>query len=206
MTTSVTSLQRRLWTAAIIGAPLLLSIAQFFWQEGKVTTIAGTLQVLSFALWVLAFQGMFNLIQKALPRYAVIGFALAVYACIGGNNFGVDGIYGEAMGLKTLAEFNELHAKIGFPTAVILFIPGTLFPLSMLLLGIQLVRTKRVSTLAGILLCIGAACFPLSRIPRIDILAHIDNVVLLMAHIVIALELSGSRKAIPSGQNQAVIG
>jgi hypothetical protein len=189
MENQVSKLQQNLWAGCLVLAPLFIGIAQFFWRGGMVTATAGTIQVLSFACWIFAFQGMFQLLKTDLPRYAVIGFAVAVYACIGGNNFGVDGIYAEAMGLESLEAGNQLHQQIGAPTALYLFIPGILFPLSLLVLGIQLLRTKKVSALAGVLLCIGAIGFPLSRMPRIDLLAHIDNVLLLASHALIALEL-----------------
>ena len=68
--------------------PILLAAAQFFWDDGRVTTTAGVLQVLAFTVWIFSFQGLFQVIRKDLPTYSVIGFILAAYACIGGNNFG----------------------------------------------------------------------------------------------------------------------
>ncbi|MCB0606888.1 MAG: hypothetical protein H6562_18700 [Lewinellaceae bacterium] len=191
-----TKLQQTIWGFSLVLAPLFIAIAQFFWRNGVVTTSAGVLQVLSFTCWIFAFQGMFHQLKAELPRYAVLGFVVAVYACIGGNNFGVDGIYSEAMGLETLDAGSQLHAQIGVPTIVYLFLPGILFPLSLLVLGIQLLRKKKVSRLAGALLCIGAVCFPLSRMPRIDLLAHIDNVLLLASHVLISSELFGSRRTV----------
>jgi hypothetical protein len=147
----------------------------------------------AFTCWIIAFQGMFHTLRNDLPRYSAIGFAVAAYACIGGNNFGVDGIYADAMGLETLEANNQFVEKIGFPAVVSLFIPGALFPLSMLILGIQLIRKKKLSKFTGILFCIAALCFPLSRIPRIDLFAHADNVLLLVSHGLIARELFGKK-------------
>lgn len=181
--------QIRLWATCTVLAPLLIAIAQFFWKDGMVTARAGILQVLAFTCWIPAFQGMYHLIRPTMPRFAAIGFALAAYACIGGNNFGVDGIYNEAMGITSLEAANQLHQQLGFNAVLYLFLPGGLFPLSLLAAGILLLRYRRISTAAGILLCIGAICFPLSRIPRIDLLAHLDNGILLIAHLLIARTL-----------------
>lgn len=191
MDNHVSRSQKNLWISCFILAPLFISLAQFFWHDGMVSMTAGVLQVIAFTCWIFAFQGMFHVLRQEMPKYAVYGFAVAVYACIGGNNFGVDGIYGEAIGLNNLTEAGELLNKIGWPTAFYLFIPGGLFPLSLLWLGVQLWRNKKVSTLTGILLCLGAICFPLSRIPRIPLLAHLDNIILLTAHILVAVELFG---------------
>lgn len=187
-------LQFTIWKTCLILAPGLVAAAQFFWKDGMLTTTAGVLQVLSFTCWILAFQGMFHPLKTDMPRYAAIGFALAVYGCIGGNNFGVDGIYDQAMGLESLEASGQLLQQMGSSTLVFLFIPGGLFPLSLLVLSILLWRTKKISPLAGLLLFLGAVCFPLSRIPRIDLLAHLDNVLLLAAHILIAVELFGQRR------------
>ncbi|MCB0665039.1 MAG: hypothetical protein KDC80_04420 [Saprospiraceae bacterium] len=189
MENQVSKLQKNLWIICLILAPLLIACAQFFWHNGLVTTVGGVLQVLSFTCWIFAFQGMFQVLKEDLPRYAVIGFALAVYACIGGNNFGVDGIYVEAMGITNLDAAGSVLEQIGFPTAIYLFIPGALFPLSMIILGIQLWRFRKVSPVTSLIFCIGALCFPLSRIPRIDLLAHLDNLLLIVAHLMVAWEL-----------------
>jgi len=52
--------------------------------------------------------------------------------------------------------------------------------------GLQLTRARQVSMWMGILLVVAAVGFPLSRIPRIDWLAHADNLLLLISHAVIA--------------------
>jgi hypothetical protein len=193
-------LQKRIWAVSLIAAPLLLIIAQFFWNEnGRVTVDAGWLQVLAFFCWIPAFHAMFSLVQEKAPRYAIIGFVIACYACIGGNNFGIDGMYTDALGIQTAEAAQGLYDQIGGKIAPVLFIPGILFPLSLITLGVVLWRTRSVSSLAALLLIIGGLCFPLSRIPRIDLLAHIDNVILLVAHVMIALEvLKSTSHAEPS--------
>ena len=126
-----------------------------------------------------------------MPVYAISGFFIAVFSCLGGNNFGVDGIYGTQMGVDSMEEKTALHESIGSSTLAYLFIPGALFPLSLLILGINLVRKKVLPAWIGILLCLGAIGFPLSRIPRIDLLAHADNLILLLSHLAAAVYLSG---------------
>ncbi|HAE35482.1 MAG TPA: hypothetical protein PK742_04080 [Chitinophagales bacterium] len=183
------TLQKQVWNTSLVLAPILLAAAQFFWDDGRVTTTAGVLQVLAFTVWIFSFQGLFQVIRKDLPTYSVIGFILAAYACIGGNNFGVDGIYTEAMGFTDLEAAAEFTGSIGSSTLAFLFIPGGLFPLSMMILSVQLTRKKKIRLLTGVLFFIGALCFPLSRIPRIDMLAHIDNLILLIAHLLIYTDL-----------------
>ena len=185
-----TSLQKSIWNLSMILAPLLIVISQFFWVNGVLTTTAGVLQVFAYFFWIFAFQGMFQLLQESMPRYAVVGFFVAVLSCIGGNNFGVDGIYGDLMGVTTQVQMDEMHNKIGGAAVAYLFLPGLLFPLSLLVLGINLIRTQSVTFGIGLLLCIAAIGFPLSRVPRIDWIAHLDNFLLLISHVLVGLRVT----------------
>lgn len=181
-------LQNKVWGLSLILAPALLCLSQFFWKNGVLTIHAGWLQVLAFTFWISAFQAMFSLLSDKMKTFAVIGFFMAVFACIGGNNFGVDGVYGEAVGITDVAAKNELHQKMGIGAIIALYLPGLLFPLSLALLGFNLWRTNSIERWIAILLILGALGFPLSRIPREPLLAHIDNIVLLVSHVLIALK------------------
>jgi hypothetical protein len=185
--THTTPIQQNIWRMALVAAPFFILLSQFFWKDGLVTQTGGWLQVLAFTLWIPAFQGMFNLLKEEMPRYAAIGFLIAVYTCIGGAGFGFDGIYTDAMGYTSIDAVDRLHAEIGFPLIISLFMPGVLFPLSLLVLAIQLIRAKIIPTWVGIVFILAALGFPLSRMSRIDFLAHFDNVLLLISHTYIAL-------------------
>lgn len=189
MDNSIPQLQKNIWVFCMFFSPLLITIAQFFWRDGMLSATAGTIQVVAFVLWIFAFQGMFYSIRNDFPQYTIIGFIVAVYACVAGNNFGVDGIYSDAMGLQSLDESKQLIERIGFPALIYLYIPGIFFPLSLLMIGIQLIRARKVSKVAGMVLVIGAVCFPLSRIPRVDWIAHLDNLTLIAGQVLIAKQL-----------------
>jgi hypothetical protein len=183
-------LQKRIWVFSLLAAPLLILVSQFFWENGVLTNTAGWLQVLSYTLWIPAFHGMFYLVRDKMPNYAAIGFLIAIYACIGGNNFGIEGIFNEAFGITNLEAQNELHNKIGIGGVLSLYLPGVLFPLSLIVLGIMLIRTKAVAVWVGILFIIAAVGFPISRMPRIPVLAHIDNILLVASHFLVALRIN----------------
>ncbi len=193
MTTSVnSSLLRPIGLFSLIFAPLCTVIGQFFWHDGVLGITAGIWQVYSYFFWIFAFQLMFQQLETTLPRYASIGFFVAVFSCIGGNNFGVEGIYSELMEVRDLAALDALHTKLGGAAAFYLFLPGLLFPLSLLVLGINLIRTKTIPMWVGILFCVSAIGFPLSRIPRIDLIAHADNLLLLISHSLVAWQIAQS--------------
>ena len=187
-------IQTTIWHLSMLLAPLLLLISQFFWTNGVLTIQAGWLQVLAFTFWIPAFQAMYDSMKTQWPRYAAIGFLVAAYACIGGNNFGVDGIYGEATGVFDVAAKNVLHQKLGIGGMVALYLPGILFPLSLISVGVGFIRTKKIDAWVAAMLIIAAIGFPLSRIPREPLIAHADNILLLVSHFIIAQRILRAQK------------
>lgn len=186
--------QQNLWKITTIAAPVLLAVSQFFWNDGVLNSTAGALQVLSFLCWIFAFQGMFEQIRDTYPKYAVWGFFLAVYGCLAGNNFGVDGIYIDAFHSVVHDPGISFEGKTGPAALIAFFIPGALAPLNWLILGFLFLKTKKLPGWAAIMLMVAAVGFPLSRIPRIEWLAHLDNVLLLVSMLVIAFSFYRSRE------------
>ncbi len=180
---------KNLWLASMILAPLLLAISQFFWAGQVLSSTAGALQVLSFLFWIFAFQGMFEQIKEAYPKFAVWGFFLAVYGCLAGNNFGVEGIFIDAYNNLVPDSAVGFNGKVGNAALIAFFIPGALAPLSWLILGILFVIQKKIPLWLGLSLVIAAIGFPLSRIPRIDWLAHLDNALLVVSMVILAFKL-----------------
>jgi hypothetical protein len=179
---TVARAERKLYALALIVAPLLLALSTFFWQGDSVHYTGGIIQVYSFVFWIPAFLGLLSLLRPTMPAFSVWGILLIAYVSIAGNNFGMEGIY--------LAAFEWVGADAAQVAAVegampvggllVLFIPGSLYPLTLLLLGFLLWRNRAVPPLLALLLCLGAIAFPLSRIPRIELLAHLADVLLLI--------------------------
>ncbi|HNQ13739.1 MAG TPA: hypothetical protein PKM16_11085 [Bacteroidia bacterium] len=188
------SLQRNFWMSATWLAPVLLVISQFYWVEGVLSATAGALQVLSFLFWIFAFQGMFHQLKEHYPRYAVWGFFIAVYGCLAGNNFGVDGIFIDAFKEQFPQVSERFQGKTGNAALIAFFIPGALAPLSWVILGVLFFIKNIIPRWAAIALIVAGIGFPLSRIPRIDWLAHIDNGLLLLSMIVIANQFYSTKQ------------
>lgn len=182
-------LQINFWMASTILAPLFLAVSQFFWVGHVLSSTAGALQVLAFLFWIFAFHGMFEQIKDAYPKYAVFGFFLAVYGCLAGNNFGVEGIFIDAFNNLVPDSTVGFNGKVGKAALIAFFIPGALAPLNWLILGILFVIKKKIPFWLGLILVIAAVGFPLSRIPRIDWLAHLDNALLLFSMVILAFKL-----------------
>ena len=163
--------------AALILAPLLLGISTFFWTHGEYGVAGGTMLALSTVFWIGCFAVLFGLLGRELPVYASAGFIIAVYGCIGGANFGMVGVFSEAFGISHRAYLDGAAAhSLWF--GLLLFWPGPLFPLSLFVLGIQLARKRVIPGWAAALIGLGALAFPVSRIPRIEWVAHTADLLL----------------------------
>jgi hypothetical protein len=177
MQTKTIHLSPNLLGISAIIAPILSAVSTFYWQNGEYGVMGGTILTLAMIFWVLAFVALFGLLQNRLPWYSSIGLILAIYGCIGGICFGLVGVFSEAFQidhetyLATIAQY-----ALGFN--LLLFWPGPLFPLSLLVLGVVLFNKKALPLWVSILLVLGAIAFPLSRIPRIEMIAHVSDVLL----------------------------
>ena len=173
--------ERILFTASLIIAPLLLAISSFFWvDEGQYGVIGSTLIVFSSIFWISAFAGVFRLLREKTPNYATWGFLLASYGAIcGGAGFAFLGFFIELFGVSHEAALQALAAHPLIANAIF-WIGGPAFPLSLFLLGIVLARTKTVPPWVGLLLALGGALFPVARIPRIELIAHLVDLLILI--------------------------
>ncbi|WP_080057108.1 hypothetical protein [Spirosoma aerolatum] len=175
--TTNTSIEQRIWGIAMIVAPLLYLISTFYWQNGEYTITGGTLMVVATVFWIPALAGLFAKLKSTMPNYASWGWLIALCGVISGNNFGMRGIYAQVFGIpkETLLHEAAIHS-VSFN--ITMFMSGPLFPLSLLVLGIQLMRKKAVPYWVGFLLCAGAVAFPVSRIARIEWIAHVADFLL----------------------------
>jgi hypothetical protein len=158
-------------------APLLSVTSTFFWESGKYGITGGTLLTLSIVFWIMAFIALFDLLKEKMPNYASIGLLVAIYGCVSGINFGFVGVYSEVFNID---HTTYLKAAADHPLSfnLLLFWSGPLFPLSLLVLGIILISKKIVPAWVGFLICLGALAFPVSRILRIEWIAHISDALL----------------------------
>ena len=108
-------------------------------------------------------------------------------AVFGGAAFGFEGLFtevlqaGDKMGVAA-------HEKFPLQMNLVLFWAGPAFPLSMLVLGGFLMYYKKASVLTGALFIVGAIGFPVSRILRIELIAHVADVILLAAIVSIVVK------------------
>lgn len=164
----------------LIVAPAVQALSTFFWDGHRQGVTTGALIVIATVCWITGVVAVFRLIEQRVPRYAAIGLPLAIYACVGGVSFGVQGMNEELFNVShaeavRLLNEHPLAAFVAFWTA------GPLFPAGMFVLGLVLARIRAVPVATGLLISAGAIMFPLSRIPRETLIAHLADLVLLAA-------------------------
>jgi hypothetical protein len=192
-------LSRTVGGLALIAAPVVFAASTFFWIEldGRVEygLTGGALIVAATTLWIPAFGVLFGFVETTHPRTALFGWLAAIYGCIGGAVFGVDGMFAEAY---RLSHDLRMTAWAASPAAfgTTMFWPGPLFPLSLLILGLLFVRAKATPLWTGWSLAAAGVAFPLSRIPRVGWIAHAADALL-----VIPLVLLGWRLLRSAGTN-----
>lgn len=198
MQTNSTSLHPTLLGISAIVAPLLSALSTFFWQDGEYGVSGGTILTLAMVFWIPAFVALFGLL-KNMPWYTSIGLILAIYGCVSGVCFALVGVFSAAFDISKetyLATAAQQEYELGFN--LLLFWPGPLFPLSLLVLGAVLWRKKALPMWVALLLILGGIAFPASRIPRIEMIAHAADFLLAIPLIFVGYQYlkSNSIKAV----------
>ena len=173
----------------LIAAPTLQGLSTFFWRDGYQGVVAGALNVVAAVCWIVGLIAVFRSIENRVPRYVALALPLAVYGSIGGVTFGVQGMYEELLGVSHADAVQVLDQHLAAAYLAFWF-PGPLFPLSVIVLGIVLTRIGRIPAAIGVLLCVGGAAFPLSRIPRLPAIAHVADLLLLVPFVYLGLRIA----------------
>ena len=162
---------------SLIIAPLLFGVSTFLWRDGEYGAYGGTIVVVATVLWIAAFIGLFSLLKSKTPVYASIGLMFAIAGCVSGAGFGFADAYNEIFSISHQRYLKQLES---YPTVagLLLFWTGPLFPLTLLILGIVLIKTKTLPIWVGLMISISGVAFPLSRIPRIVWIAHCCDLIM----------------------------
>lgn len=182
------TLNSKLTGVAMIIAPLLFGASTFFWQNGEYGVIAATLVALSSLFYIPALKGLFGLLKNRMAWYASIGLFIAIYGCISGFSFAMLGYFSTLFHISHQTYLKTL-AQYPVSSGILIFWAGPLFPLSLLVLGINLTRKKAVATWIGLLICLGGITFPLGRILRIEMVGHFTDLLLAVPFIAVGYDL-----------------
>ncbi|WP_199853798.1 hypothetical protein [Plantactinospora sp. BB1] len=159
--------------------PLLNFVSGFFWEPDSQGITGGTLAALACACWLVGLIGLYDRLRAAAPRYVAVAMPLTVFAAVGGVAFGVQSIH---EGLFDASHASTIELLDQHPLAAwsLYWIAGPLFPLALFALGVALLKLRAAPVPVGVLLCLGALAFPLSRITREPMIAHVADLLLLL--------------------------
>lgn len=175
--------QRQVYGASLLLAPLLMGASTFCWRGSAVGITGGTLSVLAAVFWIAGLLGLVEWIRPHRRVTAAVMTVVVIYAGIAFNNFAMEGIYGEAFQIAGGGELSRPQLRLAFGPAsllLVMLVPGLLFPLSIVVLPVLLWRLKAIPAWCMILLCLGGLSFPMGRIPRIQAIAHVTDLVMLV--------------------------
>lgn len=175
-TSRADQLQDTVSGVCMIMASLLLLISSVAGGLGR-DRLDGTIGLYAFFLFIFAVLGLTRLLWDRAPRVAVALRLLAIFGCVGSVGFGVTTAFlgaAEQAGASeaTLRDLEEIY---GFGLPLLLQLPGITFPLSMVLLGIVLWRTRAVPAWTGIALALAGVAYPLGRAPDIQVLFYVAD-------------------------------
>jgi hypothetical protein len=182
--------QTRLYGAAAIAAPVLLLASTAAYAAGGglgEDQLGGTIQVYAMAAFGLALFGLSRLVEPAMPRGAAVLAVLAALGAAGGVGYGIDSLHG---GVHAGAALDE--TALG-PLA--LQLPGLLFPVSLIVAGVALARSGAAPLWTGIVLALGGVLFPASRIPSVETLALVSDLLILVALVPVGWRILGGASA-----------
>jgi hypothetical protein len=188
--------------ASLIIAPAVQALSTFFWDGHRQGLTAGVLIVIATVCWITGIVAVFRLIEPRVPRYAAIGLPAAIYGCVGGVSFAVQGMNEELFHVSHAEAVQLLNehppaAFFGF------WIAGLFFPVSLFVLGLVLALIRAVPVATGLLISAGAIAFPISRIPREVAFAHLADLILLISFASLGVLLATGRMGLLSRDRPA---
>ncbi|ADD43988.1 hypothetical protein [Stackebrandtia nassauensis] len=177
---------RILRTTSLILGPLSLAASTFFWEDGRYGVTGGVLVALASTAWIYGLLGVWEHLRDRSPLLSAVGIVLTVVGTFGGIAFGTQGFF---EGIFDVSGAESLDAAARYPVAswFVLWLPGPLFPISLMLLGAMLLRLRVTPVPVAVALMLGGLAFPASRVSRVDLIAHGADVVLLAASAALAL-------------------
>ncbi len=171
------TLRTTLFGVAMIMAPLLLLVSTITSVIGEglgEDQAGGIIQVYAMAGFLLVTIGLTQLLEDVVPRAAAVLTLLGALGVAAGVGYGINAIYTD---IGTLDLNNDVE---GVAAPLALQLPGILFPLSFLALGVALYRARVQPRWCGLAIALGAVLFPVSRIGSIDVLAPVPDVLFLL--------------------------
>jgi len=182
-----TTAHQRTLAIAAVAAPVLLLLSTVAYvangdglNDGEA---GGAIQVWAMIAYAVTVVGLCRLFEGERPGAAAGLTVLGLAGAAAGVGYGIDSIQAALVGGESIQEMDSAAASLA------LQVPGILFPLSIIAIGVMLLRTAAVPRWTALGLIVGAVLFPASRIPAVEALAIASDVVLLLALAPLGLQM-----------------
>jgi hypothetical protein len=176
---------RGLTVFCLVAGPAGSLIATTLWTGGRYGTAGGTVLVLAMTLWCFGLVGLLERVRPAAPRIAPPLLLFLLFGVTGGMAFGFQGFF-EAVFNANAQESLDALAVYPLESTLLLWIPGPMMPIGLVLLAALIAWRRLVPLWTAGLLALGGVTFPLSRIPRIDLIAYLADGLIVAAFATLA--------------------
>jgi hypothetical protein len=172
----------------IILGPALNFLAGFFWRgDGSQGVTGGTLTALSIGCWLFGLIGSYGRLRPRSPRYVAAALGVTVFGAVGGVSFGVQAIYEQVLNVSHAEAIDRLN-EYPLAATALFWICGPLFPLALAAFGVLLFRLREAPLPVSVLIVLGSAAFPLSRVTRQAAIAHVADALLLLPFLYLGVQ------------------
>jgi hypothetical protein len=182
-------LQEKIAGVCLIAGVLLMAPVTFCEYAQGTRFMAGALGLFLYALLLPGLLGVARLLREAAPRLSVVAGLLATFGCVSGATFQTAILHewaARAAGTPE-AQVTAIMAVTEERVFPVLVTLGILFPVSLVTLGVGLLRTGAAPGWAAALLVIGAIAFPVGHIGSIQLVSHAAETLMLIPLIWIGL-------------------
>ncbi|MEV0052793.1 hypothetical protein AB0H34_20095 [Saccharopolyspora shandongensis] len=170
---------QRLQAAALFLGPVIFAASPFFWVDGHYGVNGGMLIALSMVPWVYGLIGEYERLRERIPFAAGLWLLLLLIGMFGSIAFGLQGFFEGVFGLHDqvgLARFGDYPPQ----SLLVLWLPGPTFPLAMLVFGVLLFWARLSPRWVAVLICLAAVVFPLGRVLRLEWVAYIVDLLVIV--------------------------
>jgi hypothetical protein len=188
--TSTATPTSRVFGLAMILGPVVSLVSTVVYVLGgglNKDQAGGVIQIYGVVGYAIAIIGLLRLLEKPMPRLSAALTVLGMVTVAAGLGFGNDSIVRAVNPDVALSQSHSAAATFA------LVLPGLTFPLTWIGLGLGLAKTGVISRWSGFAIAAGGLLFPVARIPGIDALALIADVVLLLGVVPIGLAVLTGR-------------
>jgi hypothetical protein len=172
-------LTHRLQAAGLLLGPVLFAVSPLFWVDGHYGITGGMLIALAMVPWVYGLIGEYERLRELVPTLAGLWLLLLIIGMLGSIAFGLQGFFEGVFGITGRA---SLAALDDYPpqSLLVLWLPGPTFPLALLVFGLLLGWNQMAPRWVATLICVAALIFPLSRVLRIDGVAYVADILMVL--------------------------